>query len=145
MIVKLEYTGTFADGTVFDQSAEGEPLEFMYGAGMMIPGLETELAGLRKGDTKRIEVKAADAYGEHLEDLVQDIPREQIPADMELEVGTSLAAPDGSMYLTVLEIREESVLMDFNHPMAGKDLIFDIKVVDVHRPSVEEAAKYGSN
>jgi peptidylprolyl isomerase len=140
MVVQITYQGTLADGTVFDASAEGQPTEFMFGVGMMFPALEEGIRGLRAGDKKRIEVKAADAYGERQEAAVQEVPRDRLPEEMDLEVGVALTAqtPEGPIYATVTELREETVILDFNHPLAGKDLAYDVAVVGVRRPTVEE-------
>jgi len=141
-VVQISYTGSLADGTVFDTSEGGEPLEFVFGVGMMIPGLETGLLGLKVGDTKRIEVKAADAYGERDEAAVQEVQLSEFPADMEIEVGRQLTAQteNGQVYATILEIRDKTVMLDFNFPLAGKDLIFEVEVVGIRKATREELA-----
>lgn len=143
MMVQIAYKGTLADGSVFDTSEGGEPLEFLYGVGMMIPGLETGLKGLKVGEKKSILVAAADAYGDRDETAIQEVPRDQFPDDMDLEVGMPLSAQteQGMMYATVTEIREKVVVMDFNHPLAGKDLTFDIEVLKIRRATKEELAQ----
>ncbi len=144
MMVQISYKGTLADGTVFDTSEGGEPLEFLYGVGMMIPGLETGLKGLKVGDKKTITVAAADAYGERDEAAIQEVPRDQFPKDMALEVGMPLSAQteQGMMYATVTEIRDKVVVMDFNHPLAGKALTFDVQILKIRRPTKEELAQF---
>jgi FKBP-type peptidyl-prolyl cis-trans isomerase 2 len=144
MMVELAYKGTLPDGTVFDESTKDDPLQFMFGVGMMLPGLESGLLGMRAGERKQVEVKAADAYGERTEAAIQEVPREQMPEDMELEIGSTLTAqtPDGPIYATILELKDTTVILDFNHPLAGKDLVFDITVLSVKRPTVEQVTQY---
>jgi len=106
-VVQLNFTGTLADGTVLDTSEGGQPLEFLYGVGRLIPGLEAGLEGLKVGDKNRISVAAADAYGDRDESALQEVPRDQFPEDMALEVGMPLSAQTerGMMYATVMEER----------------------------------------
>jgi FKBP-type peptidyl-prolyl cis-trans isomerase 2 len=143
MVVKLSYQLKLADGTVYDSSDPQSPLEFIYGAGMVVPGLETGLKGLKTGDKKTITVKAADAYGDRDETAVQTVPRSQFPEDMELKADMPLTAQteQGMLYAIVKEVREKEVVMDFNHPLAGKDLTFDIQIVNVRRATQDEIAK----
>jgi FKBP-type peptidyl-prolyl cis-trans isomerase 2 len=142
-VVKISYTGTLADGTVFDSSEGGEPLEFVYGVGMMIPGLEKGLAGLKVGEKKTINVAAADAYGPRDESAVQEVPRDQLPKDMPLEIGQTMTAQteSGVMFVTIKELREKTVIMDMNHPMAGKDLTFAVEVMAIRPATKEELAQ----
>jgi peptidylprolyl isomerase len=146
MVVQFNYKGTLSDGTVFDSSEGGEPVEFVVGVGMMIPGLEEGMRGLKAGDKKTITVKAADAYGERDEAAVQEIPRSEFPEGMALEVGVPMTAQteQGQMYAVVTELREDTVMVDFNHPMAGKDLTFEVEIVKVRRPTDEERAQLES-
>jgi len=139
-IVKINYKGTLDDGKVFDSSEGREPLEFIYGMGMIIPGLEKELNGLNVGDKKTVKVAHTEAYGPVMEQAIQEVPKTQFPADMQLEVGMQLAAqgPQGPIPVLVKEIKEESVLVDFNHPLAGQDLTFEVEVLDVKEATEEE-------
>lgn len=139
-IVKINYKGTLDDGTVFDSSEGREPLEFIFGMGMIIPGLEKELNGLNVGDKKSIKVVAAEAYGPVMEQAIQEVPKTQFPADMELKEGMQLAAqgPQGVIPVQVKEVKEENVIVDFNHPLAGKDLTFDVDVVEITEATEEE-------
>ena len=140
-VVSMHYTGTLEDGNVFDSSEGREPLEFISGVGMIIPGLEEGLEGLTKGDKKKIENIAPDkAYGQIQEEARQEVPKDKMPQDMELEVGMQLAAqgPQGPIPVVVVEIKEESVVVDFNHPLAGKTLTFDVEIVDVRDATPEE-------
>lgn len=139
-VVKLHYKGTFSDGTVFDSSEGREPLSFIFGQGMVVPGLEKGIEGLNEGDKKTVEVSVDEGYGERMDDAVQDVPKEQFPSDLDIHEGQQLVAqgPQGPIMVTVKEIKDESVLVDFNHPLAGKDLVFDVEVVEVRDASNEE-------
>lgn len=143
-VVKIHYKGTLSDGSVFDSSEGKEPLEFVYGMGLIIPGLEKGLEGLKKGDTKKVEVKSEDAYGPVMDEAKQEVPKSQFPPEIELQVGMQLAAqgPQGVIPVTVSEIKDESVLVDFNHPLAGKDLTFEVTVDDI-RDATEEELSHG--
>ena len=133
--VRIHYTGTLLDGTVFDSSDGRDPLEFVVGSGQIIPGLDSAMPGLAVGDKKRVEIACVDAYGPINPAMRQDIPREGIPDDIPLEPGTQLQmqTPDGqALPVTVVEANEATVTLDANHPLAGQDLIFDIEVVSVN-------------
>ena len=133
--VRIHYTGTLQDGNVFDSSEGRDPLEFVVGSGQIIPGLDPAMPGLETGDKKRVEIDCADAYGPINPAMRQDIPREGIPDDIPLEPGTQLQmqTPDGqALPVTVLAVNEATVTLDANHPLAGKDLIFEIEVVSVN-------------
>ena len=132
--VKLHYTGTLNDGTVFDSSEGKDPLEFTVGEGQVIPGFEKELMGMKAGDKKTLNILTEDAYGERDEQRVGDYPKENIPEGMEIEVGSKvfLQAPEGGIaFATILKIEEEIVVLDLNHPLAGKDLTFEIEILEV--------------
>ncbi|MBO9435687.1 peptidylprolyl isomerase [Ruegeria sp. R13_0] len=133
--VRIHYTGTLLDETVFDSSDGRDPLEFVVGSGQIIPGLDSAMPGLAVGDKKRVEIACVDAYGPINPAMRQDIPREGIPDDIPLEPGTQLQmqTPDGqALPVTVVEANEATVTLDGNHPLAGQDLIFDIEVVSVN-------------
>jgi FKBP-type peptidyl-prolyl cis-trans isomerase 2 len=144
-IVQMDYTLTLSDGTVYDTSiGEGkEPLEFMFGVGRMIPALEKEIKGLRVKGKKQVTVKAADAYGEYNQAAVQEIPRAQLPQGMELTVGAtySFQTPAGPMPVTIKSASDTVVVMDLNHPLAGKDLTFDVQIVKIRDATKEELAQ----
>jgi len=139
-VVQINYKGTLADGSVFGESATGSPLEFMMGAGKMIPTLEKGLIGLKVGDKKTITIKAADAYGEYDKAAIQDVPKEQFPADLALTVGAQYQVQTGSgtMVVTIAGIKDKTVSVDFNHPLAGKDLTFAIEVVKIRVATKDE-------
>jgi len=148
MVVKVAYTGTLADGSTFDTSEGGDPLEFMVGAGQMIPKFEENLMGLRKGDKKTFTVLAADAYGSRDETAVVEVPLSEFPEDLALEVGMQLGTTDASgsqQVVTVKELKKDVAVIDFNFFLAGKDLTFAVEVVDVRKPTKDElAAQQGS-
>lgn len=132
--VKVHYTGHLCDGTVFDSSFNREPLEFTIGQKMVIPGFEKEVIGMTVGDTKTVSIASADAYGPYLEDLVGSIKRTQIPPNIDLQVGDVLQmrTPDGGhMSVLVKALTDETVTLDTNHPLAGKDLAFEINLLEI--------------
>lgn len=132
--VAIHYTGTLLDGSIFDSSDGREPLEFEVGSGMIIPGLDNAMPGMEVGEKKIVKIACADAYGPLNPEMRQAVPREGIPADIPLEVGTQLQmqTPDGqAMPVMVVEVNEATVMLDANHPLAGKDLQFDIEVVSI--------------
>ena len=136
-VIKVEYTGKLADGTVFDSSEkQGQPLEFEVGAGNIIKGFDEAVQGMEKGEEKEIEVKKDDAYGDRKEDFVQKIPKDQMPQDVDVKPGMVLAvkAPTGQEFpATVTEVGDSEVTIDMNPPLAGKDLNFKLKVVDIQK------------
>ena len=143
--VKVEYTGTFEDGEVFDSSEKhGKPLEFIVGAGQMIPGFDAAVVGMEKDEEKEIKLTPEESYGEHNPQLVQTVPIEQLPKDPKPEVGMMLAVglPNGQQLpAKIAEVTETEVKIDVNHPMAGKTLNFKIKVLEFSELSDEEKAE----
>ena len=143
LMVSLEYTLKSPEGQVLESSKGKEPLKYIHGQKMMIPGLEKELAGMKVGGEKHVTVKPEDGYGKVDPNAVQEVPKDKIPPNA-LKVGAVLAArsPEGMVVpMTVREIKEKTVVMDMNHPMAGKTLVFDIKVVDIQpAPTATPAA-----
>jgi len=131
--VRINYTGKLTDGTQFDSSVGREPLEFQLGSGQIITGLDREVEGMKVGDKLTVSIAATDAYGPHDEQKVQNVPREAIPAEIELQPGMQLQAesPQGPVALMVVNVTEAEVTVDANHPLAGKDLIFDVELVDI--------------
>ena len=135
-VVSLQYTLTGEDGKAIESNKGKEPLKYVQGQHQIVPGLEREIAGMKVGGEKHVKVKPEDGYGPVNPNAFQDVPKEKIPADMlkELKVGTMLQArtPSGQVIpLRVHEIKEKSVVMDGNHPLAGKTLVFDVKVLDI--------------
>ena len=133
-IVKVHYTGTLEDGTVFDSSRDREPLGFKVGGGEMIRGFDAAVVGMAVGDTKKFTIPADDAYGQHREEMVFQINRSQLPDGMEPEVGHHLQTEAEGGHPVVLEIvavDDTHVTLDGNHPLAGRDLNFDIELVEI--------------
>ncbi len=132
--VQIHYTGRLDDGTVFDTSEDRDPLEFTLGDEQVIPGFEKAVEGMEEGESKTAEIPADDAYGEHRDDLVVSVPRDRLPDDMDPDVGDRLQmqSPDGHTFnATVVDQDASSLKMDANHPLAGKDLTFDIELVEI--------------
>ncbi|WP_363315444.1 peptidylprolyl isomerase [uncultured Desulfovibrio sp.] len=131
--VRVHYTGTLADGTVFDSSRGREPLEFVMGRGMLIPGFEKAVQGRDVGDSVTVTIAPGDAYGEKDDDLVFTIERSQLPDHIPAEVGTplQLSSEQGRMDVTVTEVTDTHITLDANHPLAGKELTFAIEIVSV--------------
>lgn len=132
--VKVHYTGTLDDGTMFDTSAEREPLKFRIGEGQVIPGFDMAIIDMVPGDVKVIVIPAEEAYGEHSTDLVTDVDRSRFPADMELEIGQQLQVglADGEQAVVmVVDVSDTSVTLDANHPLAGQQLTFDVELVEI--------------
>lgn len=133
--VRLHYTGTLDDGSVFDSSSGRDPLEFTVGSGQIIPGLDKAIPGMAVGDTKKVNIVADEAYGQSNPEARQDVPRSEIPADIPLEVGLQLQmqTPNGQVLpVTVAGLTDDTVTLDANHPLAGKDLTFDIELVSIN-------------
>jgi FKBP-type peptidyl-prolyl cis-trans isomerase 2 len=132
--VRVHYTGTLEDGTEFDSTEDRGPLEFVVGEGQVIPGFESMVRGLEEGDTETRKLEPEQAYGERDERRTIEVDRSEIPGDVELEVGLQLEVeqPDGGRArVSVSEIGEDTVTLDGNHPLAGRELTFEIEVVDV--------------
>ena len=131
--IKVNYTGKFEDGTVFDTSlGEGrEPLKTILGQGNLIPGFEKGLLGMNEGENKTIEIEPTEAYGEYLDGLVTVVPKTQMPEGVKVGDVLQSSGDRGTINVTVTEINENDVKVDANHPLAGKDLTFDIEVVEI--------------
>lgn len=132
--VKVHYTGTFDDGIQFDSSAGKEPLIVKIGSGETISGFEKGLEGMAIGDKKSINIPSEEAYGEYNPELIHEVPRADIPEGIDLKVGAEIQAqgPEGHSYiLSIKEVNEETVTVDANHPMVGKNLNFELEIVDI--------------
>lgn len=132
--VGIHYTGTLLDGTTFDSSEGRDPLEFEVGSGQIIPGLDEALSGMAVGDKKTVDVPCGQAYGPINPEMRKAVPREGIPADVPLDIGTQLnvETPEGqAMQVMVVAVDEATVTIDANHPLAGQDLKFDIEVMSI--------------
>jgi len=132
--VKVHYTGTLKDGTVFDSSAGGDPLEFKLGDEQVIPGFEQAVVGMNSGDSKTITISSEEAYGPHRQELLMEIDSDQFPPDFKFEVGQSIRSKleNGQMIdLTVVKIAGTKVTLDANHPLSGEDLTFEIQLLEI--------------
>lgn len=132
-IVSIEYTLTDDAGAVLDSSAGKEPLTYIQGAGQIVKGLEREMAGLKVGDQKKVKVKPEDGYGVVNEKAVQEIPREKVPVEAQ-KAGAMLMTKSGDgqvMPIRVRQVKDKTVVVDLNHPLAGKTLHFDVKIKDI--------------
>ena len=139
-VVSMEYT-LKVDGNVADSSEGREPLEFVHGAGNIIPGLEREMTGMAVGESKQVVVAAVDAYGEEDEKAFMDVPRDQFPKEIPMKVGTEIQVQNQAgqpMYARIDTVGDKSVRLDFNHPLAGKELHFAVTVVGVREATPEE-------
>jgi FKBP-type peptidyl-prolyl cis-trans isomerase SlpA len=131
--VKVHYTGKLEDGSIFDTSlAEGrEPLETTLGQGQLIKGFEAGLIDMAEGEKKTIEIESADAYGEHNPEMINEIPKAQVPEGVKEGEMLQGMGPMGPVNVKVVEVKDETVVLDANHPLAGKKLIFDLEVVSI--------------
>lgn len=132
--VHVHYRGTLDDGSEFDSSEGGEPIVFTLGAGEVIPGFESAIEGMNTGDKKTERIEANNAYGDRREELVFTVPREQMPEGEDIEVGDMLKVgfPDGSSAaVQVAGVETDSVTLDANHPLAGKNLTFELELVAI--------------
>jgi peptidylprolyl isomerase len=133
-IVRVHYTGTLDDGTMFDTSANREPLEFAIGGGQVIPGFDIAVLDMSPGEIRVSVISPENAYGEHSEELVTGVDRERFPADMELEIGQQLQVglADGQQAIVmVVDLTDTVVTLDANHPLAGQTLTFEIELVEI--------------
>lgn len=129
--VKVHYTGRLEDNTVFDSSIDREPLNAELGKGMLIQGFEQGLQGMKVGEKKTITIPSTEAYGPIREDMTQEVEKEFVPEGVEVGAQLTANGPQGPIIVTVKEIKEATVILDANHPLAGKDLIFDLEVVEI--------------
>tara|TARA_Y100000310_G_scaffold94955_1_gene92779 strand:+ start:15331 stop:15756 length:426 start_codon:yes stop_codon:yes gene_type:complete len=132
--VKVEYTGTLDDGTVFDSSEGREPLEFEAGTGKVIKGFDDAIVGMEKGEEKSVKIESKDAYGDYNPELTKKIPRDQLPKEQEPKAGMVLMVktPQGQQFpVKIKEVSDKDITVDLNPPLAGKNLNFKLKVVDI--------------
>jgi FKBP-type peptidyl-prolyl cis-trans isomerase 2 len=132
--VKVHYHGRLTNGETFDSSEGRAPLEFEIGGGMVIKGFDDGVTGMTVGDKKTVNIPFNEAYGPRNPDMIIEFPKDKFPADMELEAGMPLMMNNGAgqqFQVVVTEIKDEVVLLDANHPLAGQDLIFDIELVEI--------------
>ncbi len=132
--IKVHYHGRLTNGETFDKSEGREPLEFEVGSGMVIKGFDDGVTGMAVGDKKTINIPAAEAYGEKNEEMVIHMPKDRFPKDMEIEVGMPLVMSDNNGHqhqVVIIDIKEDEVVLDANHPLAGEELIFDLELVEI--------------
>ena len=131
--VKVHYKGTLDDGVVFDSSEGRDPLEFQVGAGQVIPGFDAAIQDMIVGSSKTVTIPSTEAYGDVREDMVATIPHDQFPEGLDPQVGQTLqlTTPQGQLPVQVVEVKEEGVTIDGNHPLAGQNLTFELTLVDV--------------
>ena len=140
LVIAIDYTLT-VDGEVLDSSKDREPLEFLQGHKNIIPGLEKEMLGMNIGDEKNVLVPPGEGYGELNEDAFMDVPTNQFPENIPVKVGTELQVQNEQgepTYARIVKVENNVAQLDFNHPLAGKKLNFDVKVVAIREPSIEE-------
>lgn len=132
--VKVHYTGKLENGQIFDSSLEREPLEITLGQGALIPGFEKGLLDMAVNDKKTINIPVAEAYGEVQKELLYEVKKEQLPQEMTPEVGMGLASKDENgreVQFRVAEVKEDSIIVDANHPLAGQDLTFELELIEI--------------
>lgn len=133
-VVKVHYTGKLEDGTVFDSSADSGPLQFTLGKEQIIPGFEEAVIGMNPGESSTTIIPADKAYGPYRKEMILEVPRDQFPPDIRLNIGEQLelSQPDDQIIIvTITDVAESTVTLDANHPLAGKDLTFDIQLVEI--------------
>jgi FKBP-type peptidyl-prolyl cis-trans isomerase 2 len=136
--VKVHYHGKLTSGETFDSSEGRDPLQFEVGSGAVIKGFDEGVTGMIVGEKKTIQIPFMEAYGPHSVEMVIEMPKERFPQDMEISIGMPLHMSDGQgrqFQVTVTEIKEEAVMLDANHPLAGKDLVFDLELVEIEGAS----------
>jgi peptidylprolyl isomerase len=130
---KIHYTGTLDDGSVFDSSEGREPLEFEIGSGVVIPGLESAIRDMDVGETRTVRLDSRDAYGDVRDELIAVVPQERFPNSIDPEPGLAIQVQteQGVLPATIVDISDEGVRIDANHPLAGKDLTFEVRLLEV--------------
>ncbi len=133
-VVRVHYTGRVKDGDIFETTVEGEPLQFEVGAGKLLPGFEGAVMGLSEGDQVTVTLTPSQGYGEHLDELMVNVPLEEFPNDIRPEPGLQLQVVDqegGAALVLVTDVDDDSVVLDANHPLAGLELEFDIELIEI--------------
>jgi FKBP-type peptidyl-prolyl cis-trans isomerase 2 len=136
--IKVHYHGKLRSGETFDSSDGRDPLEFTVGSGQVIKGFDEGVKGMKVGDKKTVEIHVTDAYGEKQQEMMIEFPKDQFPADMNPEVGMQLMMSNGSgqqFPVTVAEVKDATIVLDANHPLAGQDLVFDLELVSIEPTS----------
>ena len=134
--VYIEYTLKLEDGSVVDSNVGSDPMNFIHGKGQIVPGLEKQLTGMKKGENKHVVVKPEDGYGKIRKDAIREVPREKIPEESH-KAGAKIqgyTATGRVIPMTVKEVKDKTIVLDYNHPLAGKTLYFDVNIVDIQTP-----------
>ena len=142
-VVGIDYSLHLGDGKVIDASGPGEPMSYLHGEGQIVPGLESALEGLSVGDKKQVVIAPGEGYGEHDPSGLQEVPKGAFPPDFQPQVGMELTAegPNGEpVPFTIREVKPEAIVIDLNHPLAGKTLHFDVTVREVRAATADEIA-----
>lgn len=132
--VKVHYTGKLKSGEVFDSSKDREPLEFTLGQGMLIPGFENAVIDMKVNDKKTVEVPMTEAYGDVKKELFHKVENEQLPEEVKPEIGLGLVSKDAQgneHQFRIVEVNDDNVVVDGNHPLAGQELVFDLELVEI--------------
>lgn len=129
--VKVHYTGKFEDGSVFDSSINNEPISFQIGSKQVIPGFENALLGMTVGESKTVTLTPEEGYGSTRQEMIQEIQRALVPADVTEGAQLTSTTDQGVYNAIVVEVKDETVLLDFNHPLAGKNLVFELELVEI--------------
>jgi len=140
--VFIEYTLKLEDGDVIDTNVGSAPMTFIQGKGQIVPGLEKELSGMKKGESKQVIVKPEDGYGKIRDDAIREVPKEKIPKEAH-KAGEQIqgrTARGKVIPLTIKEVKDKTIVLDYNHPLAGKTLYFDVKIVDIKDPAQTKPA-----
>ena len=139
-VVSIQYTLTHDSGEIMDQSLEGQPLVYLHGAAGIIPGLENELTGKTAGADFKVTIKPEEAYGDHVPEMVQEVPRTSFPPDQDIQVGMQFHAesPNGPMTVAITAVADDTITVDGNHPLAGLTLHFEGKIEGVREATAEE-------
>ncbi len=133
-VITVHYTGKFEDGNVFDSSLDREPLEFKVGEGRIIPGFEEAVIGMTEGESKEVEIPSEKAYGSVRDELIEEINKSNLPDDIDPKEGMELVSknPEGQeLIVKIKEVKDDTIVIDANHPLAGQKLLFDIRVEQI--------------
>jgi FKBP-type peptidyl-prolyl cis-trans isomerase SlyD len=144
-MVSIEYSLTLDNGEEVDKSEPGEPLQFLFNTGQIIPGLEKEIEGMRAGESTKFVVEPEDGYGRPKEELYRKIPRKEFPDDVKAGMAFQAAGPHGSIPFMIKTVDDDEVTIDLNHPLCGERLHFDVKVLEVREATEEELADAASS
>ncbi|MGI6369453.1 MAG: peptidylprolyl isomerase [Ignavibacteria bacterium] len=139
--VKIHYCGKLATGEVFDDSRSGEPLQFTIGANQVIAGFENGIKGMKIGEKKELFIPCEDAYGQPSDDYILELPKKNLPEDLEYNIGGMMQlqlAPELNVTVEIIQINEDSIVFDANHKLAGLDLIFEVELVDIVKSNNEQ-------